>query len=256
MKWGIHMEDLVSIVVPVYNAEKYIETTIRSILAQTVSNFEVILVNDASTDSGVEKINQIKDKRLRILHTSKESGSGAAAARNLGMEAARGRYLAFLDADDIWYPEKLEKTLKFMKQNDAAFVFTGYEFGDQDGNGTGKVVHVPGRLDYEHALSRTVIFTSTVLFDLSKLDKELIRMPQVKSEDTATWWKILKAGNIAYGLDENLVIYRRAGKSLSSNKLEAVRRIWNLYKLQEDMNLLKRIRCFIGWGFGAVYRRL
>lgn len=250
------MEELVSIIVPVYNAEKYIETTIRSILAQTVSNFEVILVDDASTDSSVEKINQIQDERLRILHTSKESGFGAAAARNLGMEAARGRYLAFLDADDIWYPEKLEKTLKFMKKNDAAFVFTGYEFGDQDGNGTGKVVHVPDTIDYEHALSRTVIFTSTVLFDLGKLDKELIRMPEVKSEDTATWWKILKAGNIAYGLDENLVIYRRAGKSLSSNKLEAVRRIWNLYTLQEDMSLFKRIRCFIGWGFGAVYRRL
>ena len=213
-------------------------------------------MDDASTDSGVEKINQIDDERLRILHTSKESGSGAAAARNLGMEAARGRYLAFLDADDIWYPEKLEKTLDFMKKHNAAFVFTGYEFGDQDGNGTGKIVHVPETLDYDHALSRTVIFTSTVLFDLTKLDKELIRMPCVKSEDTATWWNILKAGNIAYGLNESLVIYRRAGKSLSSNKLEAVRRIWKLYKLQDNMSLWKRIRCFIGWGFGAVYRRL
>ena len=250
------MEELVSIVVPVYNAEKYIETTIRSILAQTVQNFEVIFVDDASTDSGAEKISQIGDERLRILHTSKDSGSGAAAARNLGLEAAKGRYLAFLDADDIWHPEKLEKTLKYMKQKDAAFVFTGYEFGDQDGNGTGKIVHVPETLDYEHALSRTVIFTSTVLFDLDKLDKELIRMPGVKSEDTATWWKILKSGNIAYGLDENLVIYRRAGKSLSSNKLEAVRRIWNLYKMQDDMSLWKRICCFTGWAFGAVYRRL
>lgn len=248
--------DMVSIVIPVHNAKPYIAKTIRSVLTQTVSEYEVLLVDDASTDGSLEKIRQIRDERLKVLKPHPEHAVGAAAARNCGLDAAEGRYLAFLDADDLWHPKKLEKSLAYMKKKDAAFVFTGYEFGDRNGVGTGRVVHVPEALDYEHALSRTVIFTSTVLFDMTKIDKELIRMPQVKSEDTATWWKILKAGYLAYGLDENLVIYRRAGKTLSSNKFEAVRRIWNLYKLQEDMSLPKRIRCFAGWAAGAVYRRL
>ncbi len=249
-------QDIISIVIPVHNAEPYIAKTIRSILTQTVSDYEVLLVDDASTDGSLEKIRQIQDERLKVLKAHPEHAVGAAGARNCGIEAAKGRYLAFLDADDLWHPKKLEKTLMYMKKKDAAFVFTGYEFGDQSGRGTGKIVHVPEVLDYEHALSRTVIFTSTVLFDLTKIGKELIRMPQVKSEDTATWWKILRSGYLAYGLDENLTIYRRAGKTLSSNKLEAVRRIWNLYKLQENMSLFKRLRCFAGWAVGAVYRRL
>lgn len=248
--------DMVSIVIPVHNAEAYIAKTIRSILTQTVSDYEVLLVDDASTDDSLERIRRIRDERLKIIETQSKHAVGAAAARNLGIEEAKGRFLAFLDADDLWHPKKLEKTLAYMKKKDAAFVFTGYEFGDQEGRGTGKIVHVPEILDYEHALSRTVIFTSTVLFDLTKIDKELIRMPQVKSEDTAAWWNILKAGYLAYGLDENLTIYRRTGKTLSSNKFEAIRRIWNLYKLQEGMTFSKRLRCFAGWAFGAVYRRL
>lgn len=248
--------DMVSIVIPVHNAEPYIAKTIRSILTQTVSNYEVLLVDDASTDGSLEKIRLISDERLKVLKTNLKHPVGAAAARNCGIEAAKGRYLAFLDADDLWQPKKLEKTLAYMKKKDAAFVFTGYEFGDQDGRGTGKIVHVPEVLDYERALSRTVIFTSTVLFDLTKISKEMVRMPQVKSEDTATWWKILQSGYLAYGLDENLTIYRRAGKTLSSNKFEAVKRIWNLYKMQENMSFLKRLRCFAGWAVGAVYRRL
>ena len=247
-------QEMISIVVPVHNAERYIEKTVESILAQTIDNYEVLLVEDNSTDGSFRILKEISDQRVRVLKTTIQHG--AAAARNLGVAEAKGRYIALLDADVLWKPDKLEKTLKFMQEKDTAFVFTGYEFGDQEANGTGKVVHVPEQLDYEHALSRTVIFTSTVMLDLNKLDKELIRMPQVKSEDTATWWKILKAGNIAYGLDENLTVYRRAGKSLSSNKLEAVRRIWKLYQLQGDLSLPKRLRCFVGWAFGAVYRRL
>ena len=247
-------QEMISIVVPVHNAERYIEKTVGSILAQTIDNYEVLLVEDNSTDGSFRILKEISDQRVRVLKTTIQHG--AAAARNLGVAEAKGRYIAFLDADDLWKPDKLEKTLKFMQEKDTAFVFTGYEFGDQEANGTGKVVHVPEQLDYEHALSRTVMFTSTVMLDLNKLDKELIRMPQVKSEDTATWWKILMAGNIAYGLDENLTVYRRAGKSLSSNKLEAVRRIWKLYQLQGDLSLPKRLRCFVGWAFGAVYRRL
>lgn len=248
------MEDLVSIVVPVYNAEKYIRQTVDCVLRQTYKNWELLLVDDGSLDGSVAVMKSIPDERIRVLEYGE--GGCAALARNMGVEAAQGRYLAFLDADDLWLDEKLEKTLQHMKEKDAAFVFTSYEFGDRDAVGTGKVVAVPEHLSYKQALSRTVIFTSTVLLDLKKLGKEQAMMPVVKSEDTATWWRILKNGVKAYGLNENLVIYRRGGKSLSSNKLEAVRRIWKLYEMQEDLNFFQRCICFVGWAFRAVARRL
>ena len=135
-------------------------------------------------------------------------------------------------------------------------MFTAYEFGDADANGTGRIVHVPETLCYREALSRTVIFTSTVLFDLERISKELVRMPEVKSEDTATWWKILRNGHTAYGMDEVTTIYRRPANSLSSNKLEAMRRIWGLYRKQEGLSLMNSMRYFMGWAARATLRRI
>ena len=172
------------------------------------------------------------------------------------MALAQGRYLAYLDADDLWAAAKLEKELAFLTEKQAAFAFTGYEFGDCNGLGNGKIVHVPETLTYKKALSRTVIFTTTVLFDLQKISRDLVCMPQVKSEDTATWWKILRSGYTAYGLDENLAVYRRPAQSLSSNKLEAIRRIWHLYRGQEGLSLFTSLYHFCFWALRAVARRV
>lgn len=245
---------LVSVIIPVHNAERFIDATVESVLAQTVQDLELILVEDGSTDGSAEKLRHMDDPRILVL----ENGAphGACHARNLGVDRARGRYIAFLDADDLWRPEKLEKTIGFAREKDAEFVFTSYEFADANARGTGKVVTVPERLDYRHALTRTIIFTSTVLFDTEKIGREWIRMPEIRSEDTATWWKILRSGRVAYGLNENLVLYRRAGKSLSSNKLEALRRIWRLYRVWEGFGILKSSVLFCGWAFRAVARRV
>lgn len=131
----------------------------------------------------------------------------------------------------------LQKSLLFLHKRKAGFVFSAYEFGDEEAVPTGKVVHVPPVLTYKEALSRTVIFTTTVLLDREKITDELIKMPPVESEDTATWWNILRSGHKAYGLDETLAIYRRPTKSLSSNKIKALRRIWNLYRRQEGFSV-------------------
>ncbi len=250
------MNMTVSIVVPVFNAQKCIADTIMSVLAQTYEEFELLLVDDASTDNSREIIEEyaVRDPRVKLLgNTEKKSAAGA---RNTGIKAAAGRYIAFIDADDLWLVDKLEKQVRFMKERGVAFSFTGYEFADETGRGLGKIVRVPGKISYKEALCNTTIFTSTVMFDMEKLSTDDILMPYVPSEDTATWWKVLKKTGYAYGLDESLTLYRRMGSSLSSNKIEAVRRIWNLYRKTEGLGICRSIYCFCGWAVRAVARRV
>lgn len=252
------MSELVSIIVPVYNVEKYIVETIDSVRSQTYSCWELLLVEDGSGDSTAalieEYIGRTGEKRIRLIR--QPSNMGAARARNRGLQEARGRYIAYLDADDLWMPDKLQREIQFMRDHEAAFAFTGYEFVDEQAKGAGKVVRVPKTLNYRQALSNTTIFTTTVMFDTRKIQKELLEMPDIKSEDTALWWKVLRNGYIAYGLDENLAKYRRAGRTLSSNKLEAIRRIWRLYRNAEGLGVVRSARHFCFWAVRAVKRRV
>lgn len=287
------MRELVSVIVPVYAAAPYIVETIEMVRRQTCTEWELLLIEDRSPDESAEAVRELfkglahrdllsadtdaldveEQARIhglglrsaeeyidrngqRIVLACKARNEGAAAARNTGLELAKGRYIAYLDADDVWVPEKLQKELRFMKDKQAGFVFSAYEFGDEHARPTGKVVHVPPELSYRQALSRTVIFTTTVLLDRTLIPKELMKMPIVESEDTATWWQILRAGHPAYGLDEVLAVYRRPARSLSSNKLTAIRRIWNLYRRQEGLSAIASVRYFIPWAYRAAVRRL
>lgn len=245
----------VSVVVPVYNAAAYIEKCIETVSGQTYTDWELILVDDCSSDQSVNIIEKhLGDERIRLLR--QPENLKAAQARNRGIEEAKGRFIAFLDADDIWDERKLELQLDFMKKKDCAFSYTAYEFGDENARRTGKIVKVLPKINYRKALSRTIIFTSTVMFDLDKLTKEDIMMPDVPSEDTATWWKILKTGVEAYGMDDVLTVYRRPSKSLSSNKFTAIKRIWNLYRRVEKLNPVYSAYNFVFWAFRATFRRL
>lgn len=251
-------QSLVSIIVPVYNVEKYIVETMDCVRNQTYSRWELLLVEDGSTDNTVavieEYLGSAQDSRIRLIR--QPSNMGAARARNRGLAEAKGRFVAYLDGDDLWVPEKLERELAFMEEKQAAFAFTGYEFADEKGKGLGRVVRVPETLTYREALKNTTIFTTTVMFDTTKIDKNMLEMPIIKSEDTALWWKVLRNGYVAYGLDENLVKYRRVGKSLSSNKLEALRRIWNLYRKAEGMSVISSAWHFCFWAVRAIKRRV
>ena len=258
------MEPMISVVIPVYNSQSFIKETILTVVNQSFSNWELILVDDKSVDQSVSVIrNTIKEleqnrtiKLGQIRLLEEVTNHGAYFVRNLGVDAAKGRYLCYLDADDLWKPEKLEMQLAFMQKNEIAFSFTSYEFADTKGIGTGKVAWVPKELTYKKALKNTIIFTSTVMFDLTKIEKEMIKMPAIGSEDTATWWKILSKGYHAYGIHEVTTLYRRSEGTLSSNKGRGIVRIWNLYRKVAHLNVLKSSYYFCHFAVNATLRRL
>ena len=250
-------QDLVSIIVPVYNAERFLKDTINTILNQTYKNWELILVDDCSTDKSVNIINKYSKKDKRINLVKNKVNSKAAVSRNNGIKKSSGRYLCFLDADDLWDKQKLEKQVNFMKNNDCEFSFTGYEFADKNGKPNRKKVFIPNRINYKQALKNTTIWTSTVMFDMEKLSKEDIYMPNVaRGQDTATWWKVLKKIDYAYGLNEILSFYRRTEGSLSSNKITALKRTWNLYRNVEHLNIFSSSYNFFFYCLNAVRRRI
>ena len=246
----------VSIIVPVYNGVQFLEETVTSVRKQTWQDWELLLVDDCSEDGSYELMKRLASEDPRAIPLRQEQNSGAAQARNRGVMEASGKYIAFLDADDLWLPDKLSHEMEFMKRTGAGFVFSGYEFADEKGKGLGKVVRVPETINYRQALQNTTIFTSTVLFDTHRIPKELIRMPLVKSEDTALWWSLLRRGYTAYGLNENLVLYRRSAGTLSANKLEAVKRIWYLYRKVENLGILYSAYNFVFYALRAVLRRV
>ena len=249
---------MISVVIPVYNLEKYIEQTLDSVLAQNISNLEIVLVDDMSTDNSVAVINKYKARHIEAPIRLIEPGKKLRAhgARNLGIRESGGRYIAFLDGDDLWIEGKIEKQLNLMEEKKCGFSYTGYEFADKNASPTGKIVRVPSVITYKKALKNTTIFTSTVIFDTQIVPKEELVFPDIKSEDTALWFKLLRKGYLACGLDENLVLYRRTGNSLSSDKSDAARRIWNLYRKSEGLPFLYSCICFMGWGFNAIKRRI
>lgn len=250
-------KNLISIVVPVYNAEKFLTDTINTVLSQTYENWELIFIDDKSTDRSKEIIREFSDKNKKIKLIENKENSGAAVSRNIGIKEAKGEYIAFLDADDLWKQEKLEKQLKFMKERNCAFSFTGYEFANEDGVGNDRKVKIPEKINYRQALKNTTIWTSTVLINIESLGKELVKMPNVRrGQDTATWWKILKTGIDAYGINEVLAYYRRTNESLSANKLKALKRTWNLYRKVEKLNVFYSFHNFCWYCFNAIRRRI
>lgn len=246
--------DLVSIVIPVYNAEKYLKDTIKNILAQNYKNWELILVNDCSTDESKKVAKPFLSKKIKWIDLNKNSGP--AIARNRGIKEAEGKYLVFQDADDLWHKDKLKKQVSFMREKRCEFSFTGYEFADKDGKPNGKKVYVPEKMSYKQALKNTTISTITVMFDMDKLKKEDVFMPDVEAEDTATWWKVLKKVDYAYGLNEILSYYRRDEGTRSSNKINAAKKAWKLYRESEHFGIIKSLYYFSFYAFNAVRRRI
>lgn len=244
-----------SIIVPTYNASRFIEETIHSVLNQSFQDWELIIIDDCSTDNTVQKLNEFRkiDQRIRVKVL--DENSGAAIARNTGISMASGRYIAFLDSDDLWVPRKLEKQLNFMKENNVAFSFTGYEIITESGEKTGKIIHVPKKIDYQGLLKNTIIGCLTVMIDTQQVGK--IQMPNLRTrQDTATWLSILKRGFEAYGIDEVLSKYRKVENSISSKKIKMARMNWKLYREVEGLSVFKSAWCFINYAYNGFAKHL
>ena len=236
--------DLVSIITPAYNAEKFINETIESVIAQTYEKWEMIIVDDCSTDSTREIIKKYiaKDNRIKLIKL--EVNSGPAVTRNTAIKNSCGRYLAFLDSDDQWLPEKLERQLAFMKSNSVAFSFSKYVNVNEEGESLGKVVSIPDKVTYNQLLKQNVIGCLTVILDTDVIDG--VEMVNIRSrQDYTLWLNLTKRGYQAYGFQEVLAKYRIVDQSLSSNKIKMARQNWKVYREIEKLGTIKSIWYFM-----------
>ncbi|MGN8646375.1 glycosyltransferase family 2 protein [Gracilibacillus sp. HCP3S3_G5_1] len=238
--------NLVSVITPTYNSETYIRETIESVQKQTYPNWEMVIVDDGSTDQTTSIIEayQKEDDRIRLICL--EKNQGAAVARNTAIEHAQGRYIAFLDSDDQWLPEKLERQLAFMKEHDYAFTYTGYHRVQTDGDGKikKKEVHMPAEATYKQLLKSCVIGCLTVMLDREQITD--IRMSSIRSrQDYALWLNLTRRGYTAYALQEALALYRVRSNSISSNKVKMAKQNWIVYRQIEKLSFLKSM-----WYFG------
>jgi len=237
------MTHKVSIITPMHNSASYIAETIDSVLAQSYQNWEMIIVDDASDDQGPGIVREYKKKDPRIKLLVNHSKMGPALTRNLAIENSTGRFIAFLDSDDLWVPDKLEVQIKFMLEDSYAFTFANYGKVNESGEDVGRIT-VPEKVSYKDLLKTCSVGCLTAVYDSQLLGK--VYMPVLdKRQDYALWLKILKKIPHGYGIDTVLGKYRLRGKSISANKLKASKYQWIVYREIEGLSVLKSSYYFI-----------
>lgn len=250
---------LVSIVMPAYNAVPYLEEAITSVIAQTYGNWELIVVDDASTDESLAIARRFAAQDERIKVCALERNGGVACARNQALSQCGGDAIAFLDADDAWEPVKLERQIAFMHETGCVMSFTSYETVDGAGRHR-NYVHVPAELDYEGYLKNTVTCGHTALFDGDVVNASWLMVdtdrPFDFPDDLCAWLGVLKRGYVARGLDEILARNRKHGGSRSADKRRAVRRTWNQYRKIEGLGTGKAARCLFWQLYHAALKRV
>lgn len=243
----------ISIIIPMYNSSAFLKDAVDSVLAQSVENWELILVDDSSTDSSYELACCYAENDERIKCVRLMKNSGAAVARNVAIKKAAGRFIAFLDADDIWLPNKLEKQLGFMIENKIPFSFSGYEKVDEFGNVFG-YVGVPEKVSYSELLKTCYIGCLTAMYDTEYFGK--VYMPEVrKRQDFSLWLQLLKKVDYAWGIKEPLAQYRIHSNSISANKLNVFKYTWRVYRDVEKLSLLKSFYYFSHYAIRGLLRK-
>ena len=250
------MNDLISIITPSYNSKCFIDDTIRSVLSQSYKNWEMIIVDDCSIDNSVEIIERIIGDNPKIRLIKLENNVGSAQSRNAALEVANGRFIAFLDSDDIWHPDKLEKQVVFMLKRKAPISFTSYELIDENGESKNHIIHSVEKLTQIDYLKNTIIGFSTSMIDTQMVGNSFRMMDIRTRQDASLWITLLGKGFIAQGINEVLMKYRVHSQSISANKVKAAKQVWNLYFNLHGLGFLKSIYCFSFYVFNAVKKRI
>lgn len=239
-------EDLVSIITPSYNSQDFILETVKSVIAQSHENWEMIIVDDASKDNTAKILSQISVEEPRVKIHLLKINSGPAVARNKAIELAKGKYLAFLDADDIWFPFHLKNSISTIKEKNIPFVFASYKRSNENLEFVHSDFVVPEKVTYSDILKTNSISCLTAFVDVSQLDKE--KMPLIKKrQDMGLWLKYLKKIPYAYGIKECHAIYRIRENSLSRNKTKLLSYQWEFYRRVEKLNVLQSAYYMLCW---------
>ncbi len=237
------MKPLVSVITPVYNGENTISETIESVLAQTFNDFEMIIVDDLSTDDTKKVVDKYAKNDKRINYYLLPKKGGASAARNYALSKAKGKYIAFLDGDDLWYPEKLEKQIKYMQDNNYYFTYTDYEYIDENSKPLNKMRKCPGKVTYHRMLLGDSVGCLTVIYDSIEVGR--ISIPELKKRnDYALWCLILKKVKIGYKYDEILAKYRKNTNSNSLSSGSKVKLLKYHYKVHHEVNRFNPVKSF------------
>lgn len=227
----------VSVITPAYNAEATLAETVASVRQQQFQDYEHLIIDDGSSDLTAKIVEDISrlDSRVRLLRL--DENKGAAVARNVGIEAAKGDFITFIDSDDLWLPHKLSKQIEFMEGQKIPFSYSAYERIDNSGNKLG-IVGVPEKVCYKELLKTCVIGCLTVAYDVRCFGK--VYMPPIRMrQDYGLWLKLLKQIDFAYGITEPLALYRINKGSLSRNKIKAARYTWKVYRDLEKLGLIE-----------------
>ena len=231
---------LVSIITPTYNCAKFIGETIKSVQAQTYEKWELIIVDDCSADDTRSVVLKAAENDPRITYYCLKKNSGAAVARTAAMKLAAGEYMAFLDSDDLWMPDKLERQIEFMKKNHVSFSCTAYEQIDEDGNSLGRIIKTVKKTDYNRLLLDCPVGNSTVIYNIDKMGK--FKVPNIrKRNDDALWLQMLKKEKYIWGMPDVLMKYRVRKNSISSNKLKVIKYHWILYRDVEHLSIARSL---------------
>lgn len=243
-------KDKVSIIIPMYNAEKFIARAIESVCSQTYQNWELLIINDKSKDKSFEIANEFATKDDRIKIVDAKENVGVVRGRNQLIEKATGKYIAFLDADDFWHEKKLEKQINFMKEKGATISCTEYTRVREDETKINEVV-IKEKISYKDMLKNNYLGCLTVIYDAQKLGKRYFKQRD-KNEDYVLWLEIVKEVKVIYGLKENLAFYRVLDNSRSSNKFKTAKVRWEIYRNEEKLSFFSAIYYFIHYAFFAL----
>lgn len=252
MSYNIKNESLVSIIIPTYNSEAFIADTLNSVINQTYNNWEIIIINDCSTDGTFTIIKKYMENDSRIKYHSLDKNSGAAVSRNKAVSLSNGKYIAFLDSDDIWFPDKLSKQISFMESNDYLFTCTSYSKIDEKGNELNRTIGVKKQSNYHDVLKKNP-GNSTVIYNAEALGR--VYIPNIrKRNDYVMWLKVVKKAGNLYGLEETLASHRIRNGSLSSKKANLVGYHWKVYRSIENLSVFKSTYLILYWIFVTVFK--